>query len=86
MKVLHLVRELGDDRAISTLLRQCEEGHEITVVLLHDAVLDQLKEEGCRVLACEDDVRARGGRAGWPTVDYEGVVRLLFEADRVICW
>lgn len=85
MKILHIVRSLDDSRALQTAAAHRELGHEVTLLLLHDAVLSRIAFPG-PVHACADDVRARGGHCSFPTVDYDTVVRLLFEHDRVVSW
>ena len=96
MKVLHLIRTLDDQRALATSQAQAAAGHQVTLVLLHDAVLSDLAFPG-PVYAVADDVAARGGQlrqpssasggSGWrQTVDYEAVVRLIEAHHRVISW
>jgi sulfur relay protein TusB/DsrH len=85
MKILHIIRNLEDHRAVATLKRQQEKGHSVTLLLLQDAVLSRLSWEG-KILACQEDVQARTGTTRFPTVDYEEIVRLIFEHDRVISW
>ena len=85
MKILHLIRNIGDERALDTAETQKRQGHRITLLLLHDAVLDGVRYDG-EVLACEDDVRARAGRTRFKTVDYDQIVRMIFEHERVISW
>ncbi|HHT9152427.1 MAG TPA: DsrH/TusB family sulfur metabolism protein [Candidatus Hypogeohydataceae bacterium YC40] len=38
------------------------------------------------VFALKDDVEARGVKASYPLLDYEGMLRLIFESDKVITW
>lgn len=85
MKVLHIVRELQDQRALETAVTQHKQGHQVTLLLLHDAVLDRIDFPG-RVLACADDVRARGNNSNYLTVDYDHIVAAIFDHDRVISW
>ncbi len=85
MKLLHILRSLDDTRAVETARAQREMGHDVALLLLHDAVLARPAFPG-PVSACADDVSARGGHCAYPTVDYDAIVRLLFEHDRVISW
>lgn len=85
MRILHLLRSLEDERAWDTARRELEGGHEVTLLLLHDAVLTPLSFEG-RVFACRDDVLARGGRCTYPAVDYADMVKMIFDHDRVVSW
>lgn len=84
MRILHLIREMDDQRAIATLKAQSEE-HEVSVVLLHDAVLGASEMPGA-IYACADDVRARNGNFSGELVDFDAIVRLIFEHDKVISW
>src|SRR3990170_8939380 len=81
MKILHIVRNIGDKRALDTAQAQKQRGHQVTLLLLHDAVLDRVPFEG-EMLACADDVRARTGKTPFKTVDYDEIVTLIFEHDR----
>lgn len=85
MKILHLIRELQDRRALETAAAQSKQGHQVTLLLLHDAVLDRI-DLSSRVLACADDVQARGGNSRYLTLDYGQIVAAIFDNDRVISW
>ena len=85
MKILHLVRQMGDGRAASTAERQRQLGHEVYLLLLHDAVLDCPAFDGT-VFACEADVRARCAPHEHVAVTYDEIARLIFEHDRVVSW
>ena len=86
VKILHIVRNLEDQRAMSTVQAHVAAGNDVTVLLMHDAVLGCVRPQGCNVLACRDDVQARGGRTDAETLDYQEMVGLVFESDRVITW
>lgn len=85
MKFLHLVRNLEEERPFSLMHQQQERGEKVTLVLLGDAVLRKVPFQG-NILSCRADVEARGGKTDYPTVDYAEIVRLIFQADRVISW
>lgn len=84
MKILHIIREMDDRRALETAQAHARE-HQVTLVLLQDAVLSQLPWEG-QIYACWEDLEARGGRPGVQGVDYRELVRMLFGHDRVVMW
>ncbi len=84
MKILHIMREINDTRALETARAQAAE-NEVTVVLLQDAVLGQVSWEG-EVYACREDVEARGGGQGAQQVEYRELIRMIFGHDRVIMW
>ncbi|MBI4302445.1 MAG: hypothetical protein HY664_07555, partial [Chloroflexi bacterium] len=69
----------------ATAGQQRQEGHEVTIVLLHDAVLSNLSWEG-EMMACREDVLARDGNTRAKTVGYEEVVYAIFAHDKVVSW
>ncbi len=84
MKILHIIRHLEDTRAIETARQQIS-GHEVTLLLLHDAVLSPPSFAG-KVYAGLADVEARTPRPGYETLDYPEIVRLICENDKVVSW
>ncbi len=99
MKILHLIKNPHDSYAADIAARQQRAGHEVALLLLHDAVYDAmgvkpLSEQGIAAYACADDVQARGPSALLRTgiasqaglLDYEGIVTLMFAYDKVVCW
>ena len=99
MKILHLIKNPHDSYAADIAARQQRAGHEVALLLLHDAVYDAmgvkpLSEQGIAAYACADDVQARGPSAPLRTgtasqtelLDYEGIVTLMFAYDKVVCW
>ena len=85
MKILHIIRHMGDSRALDTARAHQRQGHQVTLLLMQDAVLSRVRFAG-EVVACQEDVSARTGRTRLSTVDYDGIVRMVFEHDRVISW
>ena len=91
MKTLHIIREKDHALAISTVRDQTKLPHvsenNLTVLLIHDAVLtteDRLK--GLRIMVLKDDAAARAVEPPYPSVDYDGMLKLIFDSDNVICW
>ena len=84
MKVLHIVRRADDARAIAIAAAQSVE-HEVTVLLVQDGV-GAAVDQALKVVACREDMLERGGRATYPTLDYDAIVALIFANDRVITW
>ncbi|MFQ5956957.1 MAG: hypothetical protein ACE5KK_04220 [Candidatus Brocadiales bacterium] len=91
MKTLHIIKEKDHVLAISTVREQAEQssmaGNDLTVLLIHDAVLteeDRLK--GLGVMVLKDDAAARSVEPPYPSVDYDGMLKLVFDSDKVICW
>jgi sulfur relay protein TusB/DsrH len=71
--------------AIWSIALQKARGEDVAVLLIHDAVYSS-PQEGVKTYACADDIRARGIISDAELVDYEGIVRLIFEHELVICW
>ena len=84
MKILHLVRQIADERALSTVGAQSRD-HDVAVVLLQDAVLTPLAFPGT-AYACREDVEARAARSRFELVDYGRIVQIIFEHDKVVSW
>ena len=60
---------------------------EAALLLVHDAVLHDLSRDfRGPVYVCIDDVSARQGDTDYIPVDYDGIVALVFEYDKVITW
>lgn len=83
MKVLHLLRSPGDERALATA-RTHARHHETALLLLHEAVHARVHDFPGVVYACVED--APGEETPYRAVDCDEVVRLLFEHDRVVVW
>ncbi len=95
MKTLHIIREKDHALAISTARDQAgpasAAGNELTVLLIHDAVLTGEDSLGglsvtVTVMALEDDAAARAVESPYPSIDYDGMLKLVFDSDKVICW
>ena len=87
MKVLHIIRNSDDPlarRMIGQLADGGADGAEQTLLLIQDGVY--MRPEGLRVLACADDVRARGVETDAELVEYQRIVDMVFEYDKVITW
>lgn len=88
MKILHLVRCPKEDYPFEIAgLQSGVGGHEVTVVLLQDAVMSgHPAVNGVAVFSGHEDLDARGLPAIGGTLDYDGIVKKIFEADRIINW
>lgn len=86
MKILHIIKKTNDWYAWQTVLRQQrKEANLVTILLLHDAVFTPIHDD-LKVFACRDDVVARGVKTKASLTGYEEIVRMLMEADSVVCW
>jgi sulfur relay protein TusB/DsrH len=96
MKILHVIKTKDHALAAATVRDQAgllSASENLTVLLIHDAVLtteDSLKELGAganvSVIMLKDDAAARGVNPPYPTVDYNGMLELIFDSEKVICW
>ena len=84
MKILHVVREISDGRALETARSHASE-HEVTLLLLQDAVLGHFPWDG-EVYVCREDLEARGAQSTAKEVEYKDIIRMVFGHDRVIMW
>ncbi|MGE5619183.1 MAG: DsrH/TusB family sulfur relay protein [Sphingomonadaceae bacterium] len=85
MRALHILRSMEDERALATALSHAAD-HPTSLLLLQDAVLARVDGFPGPVYASAEDVAARGKGGTFREVDYEAIVNLIFEHDRVITW
>ena len=85
-KVLHIIRSNGDSLAQRTIddIAAGIDGVEQTLLLMQDGVYMQPPD--MRTFANADDVRARGIETGVALVEYDRIVEMVFEHDKVITW
>ncbi|MEE9200091.1 MAG: DsrH/TusB family sulfur metabolism protein [Candidatus Brocadiales bacterium] len=97
MKTLHIIREKDHALAISTARDQAgpasAAGNELAVLLIHDAVLTGEDRLGglsatvtVTIMVLKDDAAARAVESPYPSIDYDGMLKLVFDSDKVICW
>ena len=86
MKVLHIIRN-ADDPLAKRIIDEIEadNGSEQTLLLIQDGVYTN-PQSSARVFACSDDVAARGVTTDIPLVEYDRIVEMVFESDKVITW
>lgn len=85
MTILHIVRAMEEALPLEVAQAQHRQGHQVALLLLHDAVLRQPAFPG-RVVACREDLVARGVEGRHPAVSYQEIIQLIFEHDKVISW
>ncbi|MCP4365937.1 MAG: hypothetical protein GY800_11655 [Planctomycetes bacterium] len=94
MKILHVIKKRDHALAAATVRDQARllpATENLTVLLIHDAVLttdDSLRElgAGVSVMILKDDAAARGVDSPYPSVDYNGMLKLIIDSEKVICW
>jgi len=84
MKILHVIRKPGEPLGFE-VARSQREVHQVVFLLIQDGVVSR-PDPPATVYSLADDVNAQGlGAVGIPT-DYDGAIRLMADADRVIVW
>lgn len=81
MKILHIIRNPNDTTPFEIAKSQGN-GNEVAVLLLHDAVY---AKPDLTTFAASCDAKARGVTAH-ECVDYDRIVQMLFEYDKVVSW
>jgi sulfur relay protein TusB/DsrH len=84
VKILHLLRTADDIRASRTIMTFERLGAEQTLVMVQDGVYSQVLD--FPAYACAEDVSARGIDVALELIDYDRIVEMIFEHDRVITW
>lgn len=84
--ILHIIKCHGDETALEIIKKQAKSGI-ISVLLMQDGVLDcdELDLE-VTVYASKADVIARGIRTWKQLLDYDEIVDLICDSDKVMCW
>jgi len=86
MSILHIIKRPNDRLAFDMALKQKEQqGREVVVLLIHDAVYTPPRGE-MELCACRDDVEARGIESTARLVGYDEIVELLLKSESVVCW
>ena len=87
MKILHIIRNPNDATPDATPLdiaKSQSKEHEVSVLLLHDAVYANPGLQ-IQVYACASDARARR-ITKHECVDFKQIAKMLFEYDKVVSW
>ena len=86
MKVLHIIRNAADPLA-KRIIEEIggDNSAEQTLLLIQDGVYTN-PQGSARVFACSDDVAARGVTTDIALVEYDRIVEMVFEHDKVITW
>ena len=84
-KILHIIKDLNDPAPIDIAKKQAD-SNEIGLLFIHDAVLGDLSSDFAKVYVLDADVRARNLNIEGEIIDYDEMIRLLFEYDKVVSW
>jgi len=63
-----------------------KDGHEVSVLLIHDGVTTKVNDPNVKIFALRDDIEARGIQSDYETIDYAAMADMIFEAKTVINW
>ena len=83
-RILHIMRA-AENQAALTLAREQSAAHEVTLLLLHEAVGHRPDFPG-RVCRARDDCLRRGLAVGDDALAPDQIVALIAGHDRVITW
>ena len=82
-KILYLLTKGPGQPALDLLPKNPQTGEEISVILLQDGVSHR-QVPASRVFALSDDAASRGVHSLFPSVSYQDILRMMFEADGVV--
>jgi len=82
---LHIVKSAGTAHPWDLLARQTASSAPCTVVLIQDAVTAR-PSVPCRILALARDVKACGAETPHPTIDDDGFLAMIWDAETVVVW
>ena len=85
MKILHILRDPTNKYAIEAVTSHGIE-NETELILMHDGVYLKISCAGVKTYACKNDVETRGIKSAWETIDYDDIIKKVFESDLVTCW
>ena len=85
MKILHIIRS-NDDRLAQHVIEEIRraDSPKQTLLMIQDGVYVRPVDQD--IYACADDVRSRGIETDLPLVEYDQIVDMIFEHDKVITW
>ena len=80
---LYIVSRGPEEGSRNLLPEHVSSGSDASVILIHDGVTHQ-SVPARHVYVLSDDVLSRNVNSSFPAVSYEGMVKMIFEADHVI--
>lgn len=85
MKTLHILRNINDQFAC-TMIEAGMDASESAVLLMQDAVYDELSFDSIKIFACEEDTKARQIESRYQKVSFDEIARMVVAYDRTIVW
>lgn len=85
MKILHIIRD-NDDRLARHVIEEIRrtDSSKQTLLMIQDGVYVRPTDQD--MYACADDVRSRGIETDLPLVEYDQIIDMIFEHEKVITW
>ncbi len=80
---LYIVGRSPEESSQNLLPEHLSSGSDVSVILIQDGVAHQ-SVPGRRVYVLSDDAVSRNVNSSFPAVSYEGMLKMIFEADHVI--
>jgi len=84
MKTLHIIRNMNDHFAKK--IAGSGKKEKVAVLLIQDAVYEEMESDRMTVYACGDDCIARNVKNRYPVLSYQEIAKLVTEYDRTIVW
>jgi len=82
-KILYLLTKGPGQPALNLLPKNPQMGEEVSVVLLQDGVFHR-QIPASHVYMLSNDAVSKGANSSFPSVSYQDVLRMMFEADGVV--
>ncbi len=80
---LYIVGRGPEEGSRNLLTEHVSSGSNVSVILIQDGVTHQ-SVPGQHVYVLSDDALSRNVNSSFPAVSYEGMLKMIFEADHVI--
>ncbi len=80
---LYIVGHGPEESSQNLLPEHLSSGSDVSVILIQDGVAHQ-SVPARHVYVLSDDALSRNVNSSFPTVSYEGMLKMIFEADHVI--
>jgi sulfur transfer complex TusBCD TusB component (DsrH family) len=84
-RTLHIVKSAGTVHPWDLLAHQAAAAESCSVILIQDAVTAR-PAVPCRIFALARDVKTRGADTPHPTIDDDGFLQMIWDAETVVVW
>lgn len=85
-KILHILKDPNSSEAMDIIKRQADRpSHQLSILLIQEAV--GLKPEvRARIYVLKEDAEKRKAGVTYESVDYPGMLELIYSSDAVVTW